>query len=195
MATTRTRDDFDPEEIEHIRSTPVGKLSLVIRTYLTGNFTLDGLIFAENFRTVMNGKRVAHKEIRNGIDIAADDPGTEFGRFTKRCSTSHERVENNRAFQADRPIEGIENIGAAWCKSAKNDRAKNRTKPMRPPFMNMVEGTIDFFPPTFQLRDVADLLEWKRIVLKSTTAGKRPQINRDVIGKRKVETPLVLYAV
>ena len=195
MVTTRTGNDFNPEEIEHVRSASVGEPRLVIRTDFSSNVAFNGLVFAENCRAVMDGKRVAYKEIRDGIDIAADDPGAEFGRFAKRRSTSHERVVNNRAWQTDRPIEGIEDIGSAWCERAKNDGAKNCAKPLRPPFMNMVEGTIDFFAPAFQRRDVADPLERKRIVLKSTPTGKRPQPDRNVVGKREIETPLALYAV
>ena len=125
-------------------------------------------------------------------------PGAEFGRFAECRSTSHERVENNPALQTDRPMKCLEDIGSGWCKSAKNDRAKNGTEPLRPPFMNMVEGTIDFFPPAFQLCDVAEPLEWKRIVLESTITGKwrkRLPSCREGIEKRKFETPLVLYTV
>ena len=174
MVTTRARDDFYPKEIEHIRKVAVRKPSLVIRTDFPSNVAFNGLVFTENFRAVKNGKCVAYKEIGDGIDIAADDSGAEFGRFAKRCSTSHEGVENNRALQTDRPIEGVEDVGSGWCQSAKNDRTKNCTEPLCPPFVDMVEGAIDFFPPAFQLRDVADPLEWKGIILKSTTTGQRP---------------------
>ena len=107
MATTRAGHDFNPEEIKHVRNTSVGKPSLIIRTDFAGNIVSNGPIFAENFRAVMKGKRIAYEEKCNGVDIPAYDPGTEFGRLADCRPTSHEGIKNDRAPQTDRSIEGI----------------------------------------------------------------------------------------
>ena len=195
MATARAEDDFDPEEIKYVRKASVGKPSLVIRTDFAGNIVFNGPIFAENIRAVMLGKRIAHEEMRHGVDIPAYDPGTEFGGFSQRGSTSHERVKNDQALQTDRSIEGVKDIGPGRCQGSENNRPKNRAQPLRPPFVNVVERTIDLFPPAFQLRDVADPVEWKSIVLKSALDGKRAHADRDFLRKSKIEVPLALYAV
>lgn len=195
MATKRTGDDFNPEEIKHVRKASVRKPSSVKRTDLPGNVVFNRPIFAENFRAVMMGKCIAYEEMRNGVDIAAYDPGPEFGGFSQRGSTSHKRVKNNQALQTNRSIEGVQDIGSGRCKGSENNRPKNRAQPLCPPFVNVVERTIYLFPPAFQFRDVADPLEWKSVVLKSATIGKPAQTDRDFLGTSKIEAPLALYTV
>jgi len=55
----------------------------------------------------------------------------------------------------------LKNIRATGSQGADHDRAEHRSQALGPPFVDVIDRPIYFFPPTLPFRDRTDGLEWK----------------------------------
>ena len=137
---------------------------------------LDGPELAQYRFPVVNRKSILHKEIGDGIDVAADSACAQLCRLPDSRATAHERIENDRVRDADRLIEQAKEIDALRRERADDHRAEHGAEPLRPPFVNMIRRPVDFLSPALDFGNVAQHLEGKAFVLdrpRTVPDGKR----------------------
>ena len=131
----------------------------------------------------MFGKGSFYKEVCHRVNIASNRMRTELQRLAESGAAAHKRVKNYFPLEAGRSIECLHYIGSGRRQRAKGYSPKNGAKTLRPPFMDVVYGSIDFFPPALDLGNVADFLERKVVILQGARAGKG---SRQVFGGGRV---------
>src|SRR6266540_357921 len=130
----------------------------------------------------MNAKRVPHDEVGNGIDVPADSAGAELERFSDRCPAAHEWVEDHDVGNPGGLVEEALNVRPLRRESSEQDRPKHRAESLGPPFVDVVDGSMDLFPPALELGYVSELLEGKGGILYCSHPTAPGQGDR-VVGK------------
>ncbi len=101
----------------------------------------------------MSRDRVANEKESNGIDITSDNASAKLETLNYRRSRSHEWIEHCGLWKARSTVKQVHDVGAFRCERPQRDRPKNRAKPLRPPFVNVRQGPVNFFPPRLAFRD------------------------------------------
>ena len=112
---------------------------------------------------VKRAKRHTHTFASDGIDVTPQSRKTEFVRFANRRAAAHERIENGYARKVMLLIESIFQASVLWQEAAQENTSKDRAKPFSPPFVNVVDRAVEFFPPAFSLGEGREEFERKYV--------------------------------
>ena len=99
----------------------------------------------------------------NRIDVASDRGKTELMGFTDGGAGAHEGIEYRYVREIMRLIEFFAKVTLLGQDGAQQDTAKHRPKPFSPPFVNVIDRTVDFLSPTFTLGELGKKFEWKAV--------------------------------
>ena len=132
-------------------------MGLVVTAYLRGDASLKLREGSTEILFRHTGECLAHKERAHRIDVAPDRLGSEFERLAKCRSASHERIEHDFTRQMMAFVEYLPNRRPLATERRERDRAKYRSQPRRPPFVNVVERSVYLLAPAFMFGDLAHL--------------------------------------
>ena len=93
-------------------------------------------------------------------------------RLANRRPAPHERVENRQASKVMLPVERFDKVFAVRQRRAEQDASEDRTQAFRPPFVDVVNGPMDFLAPTLHLRELRNELKWKRVRFDEPTCAR-----------------------
>src|SRR5205823_5311042 len=99
------------------------------------------------------------------IDVSTNCHEAEFVGFTNRRPAPHKRIKNRHASEVMLLVEFFGKVCGLRQSRAEQDASKDRTEPLRPPLVNVVNRPIDFLPPALHLRELRNELKGKRIRL------------------------------
>src|SRR6058998_201453 len=110
--------------------------------------------------------------MRNRVDITTDSASAELECFTNCSSASHEGIEDHRTSQSRRLIKHLQHIRSLRGEGSEHNSAEDRTKPLGPPFVNVINRTVDLLAPAFQLGNIAQVFEGEARIFYGPCAPK-----------------------
>ncbi len=104
------------------------------------------------------------------VYVSPQSGAAELVRLAYRRATAHEGIENRNAGKIMGLVENLFEV-PPWRQQTPQDYpAKNRAQPLRPPFVNVIDGPVDLLSPTLSLRQRREKLE--REVVGLDRSGK-----------------------
>src|SRR5207245_3320622 len=143
---------------------------------------LNSLEGFNNFPARVDTQSVADNKMGNRVDVATDGASAEFECFTNRRSASHEGIEYHCTGQSHRLVKHLQYIRSLRGEGSEQNSAEDRPKPLRPPFVNMIDRTVNLFAPAFQLGNIAQVFEREASIFYGSCAPKGEY--RPTIGSR-----------
>ena len=102
----------------------------------------------------------------NRVDVSPNRLCAQLERLAHCRAAPHERIEHDHALDPSALVEQAHHVCSTRGECADYDGPESRAEAMRPPFVDVIQGTIDFFAPAFDLADIAKGFERERLVLE-----------------------------
>jgi hypothetical protein len=120
----------------------------------------------------METKSILYGKMRYRVDVTTDRSSAKLESFTDSGTAPHEGVEDNSSCQSHRLVEHFKDIGPFRGKCSYYNSPEDRTEPLGPPLVDVIDGTVEFFPPAFNLCNVTKRFKRKSAILDSPDSSK-----------------------
>ncbi len=133
-------------------------------------------------RPVQRSKRGSYRLDSDRIDIPTERSEAELVGFADRGARTHERIEHRQPGAMVKPVKLGGQIVFGLKRATQQYPAKDRSKTLGPPLMNVVDRSINLFPPAFFFCQARNELEWKGVRFDEphTTLRRRPELPHSI---------------
>ncbi len=134
---------FDPEEIKHVL-----QASLVVRRKIEFPNSLSHrrrqpMESGSQTLAVQRAEGHAHSFAGHRVDVSTQRGASELVRLAYRRATAHERIENRNPGKIMGRVECLFQVLPRRQQTTQNYPAKNRSQPLRPPLVDVINGPVD----------------------------------------------------